>query len=236
MKCQLARPPGSLCCFAKRPELVYTLDMDLVIGHLEARMDKQYMPLNLHQLPGSLGYFRPSQQLPARLSLDSPAILTMTDLSLVAALTVEPNVSIEWALSRMREGGVRLLLVVNHDGEVHGLVTATDIQGEMPLRLQREMNLRHAEIRVRDVMIPRDKLEFIFMDDVLKASVGNVLETLRRSGRRHALVYDRDRRRGMSGIRGIFSATRLSRQLGIVFEPVEVAQTFAEVEIALNAG
>lgn len=199
-------------------------------------MDKHYMPLNLHSLSGRLDFFRPSQELPGRLSLDSPAILTMTDLRLVAALTVEPNVSIEWALTRMREGGVRLLLVVNHGGEVTGLVTSTDIQGEKPLRLQRELNLRHHEIRVRDIMIPRDKLEFIFMDDVLKSSVGNVLETLRRSGRRHALVYDRDRRTGMSGIRGIFSATRLSRQLGIVFEPVEVAQTFAEVEIALNGG
>lgn len=199
-------------------------------------MNKHYMPLNLSYLPGPLGFFRPSQELPARVGLDSPAILTMTDLRQVAALTVEPNVSIDWALTRMREGGVRLLLVVSHDGEVCGLITATDIQGEKPLQLQRELNLRHTEIRVRDIMIPRDKLEFILMADVLKASVGNVLETLRRSGRRHALVYDRDRRSGMSGIRGIFSATRLSRQLGIVFEPVEVAQTFAEVEIALNGG
>lgn len=199
-------------------------------------MNKHYMPLNLSHLSGVLGYFRPSQELPARVGLDSPAILTMTDLRQVAALTVEPNVSIEWALTRMREGGVRLLLVVNHDDEVCGLVTATDIQGEKPLQLQRELSLRHSEIRVRDIMIPREKLEFILMSDVLKATVGNVLETLRRSGRRHALVYDRDRRSGMSGIRGIFSATRLSRQLGIVFEPVEVAQTFAEVEIALNGG
>lgn len=199
-------------------------------------MDKHYMPLNLRYLSGPLGFFRPTQDLPASVSLDSPAILTMTDLRQVAALTVEPNVSIEWALNRMREGGVRLLLVVNHAGEVCGLVTSTDIQGEKPLQLQRELNLRHSDIRVRDIMIPRDKLEFIFMADVLKATVGNVLETLRRSGRRHALVYDRDRRNGMSGIRGIFSATRLSRQLGIVFEPVAVAQTFAEVEIALNGG
>jgi CBS domain containing-hemolysin-like protein len=194
------------------------------------------MPLNLRHLSGPLGYFRPSQELPGRLGLDSPAILTMTDLRLVPALTVEPNVSIEWALNRMREGGVRLLLVVEHSGEVCGLVTSTDIQGEKPLQLQRGLNLRHSEIRVRDIMIPRDKLEFVFMDDVLKATVGNVLETLHRSGRRHALVYDRDRRSGMSGIRGIFSATRLSRQLGIVFEPIEVAQTFAEVEVALNGG
>lgn len=197
-------------------------------------MEKHYMPMNLRHLTGNIGYFRPTQELPSKVTLESPAIMTMTDLRQVAALTVEPNVSIEWALTRMREGGVRLLLVTNHDSEVVGLITATDIQGEKPLQLLRELNLRHSEIRVRDIMIPRAKLEFISMDEVLKASVGNVLETLRRVGRKHALVYDRDRSSGLIAIRGIFSASRLSRQLGIFFEPVEVAASFADVEIAIN--
>lgn len=199
-------------------------------------MKKQYMPLNMQYLSGPIGYFRPTQELPAKVTLESPAIMTMTDLRQVGALTIEPNVSIEWALKRMREGGVRLLLVTNHDDDVVGLITATDIQGEKPLRLLQNLRLRHAEIPVRDIMTPRDRLEFISMDEVLKASVGNVLETLRRIGRRHALVYDRDRQSGPAAIRGIFSATRLSRQLGVVFEPIEVARSFADVEIAINSG
>ncbi len=199
-------------------------------------MDKRYMPLTLHYLTGPMGYFRPAQELPAKVSLDTPAIMTMTDLRQVAALTIEPNVSIEWALMRMREGGVRLLLVVNHDNELVGLITSTDIQGEKPLRFVKEMRLRHSEIPVREIMVPRDKLEFISMEEVLKASVGNVLETLRRVGRKHALVYDSDQRSGGTSVRGIFSASRLSRQLGLVFEPIEVATTFADVEVAINSG
>ena len=199
-------------------------------------MERQYAPLVLNRLSGPLTYLRPTQELPLRLSLDSPAVMTMTDLRQVSALTVEPNVSIDWALARMREGGVRLLLVVNHQNEVLGLITSTDIQGEKPLRLLRELNLRHSEIRVRDVMVPRDDLEFVAYEDILKASVGNVLETLRRTGRRHALVHDFDRHVGAQAVRGIFSATRLAQQLGINFEPVEVATTFAEVELAINTG
>ena len=199
-------------------------------------MKKQYMPLNMQYLSGPIGYFRPTQELPAKVTLESPAIMTMTDLRQVGALTIEPNVSIEWALKRMREGGVRLLLVINHDDDVVGLITATDIQGEKPLRLLQNLHLRHAEIPVRDIMTPRDRLEFISMEDVLKASVGNVLETLRRIGRRHALVYDRDHQSGRAAIRGIFSATRLSGQLGVVFEPIEVARSFADVEVAINSG
>lgn len=199
-------------------------------------MNNRYMPLNLQHISGPIGYFRPIQDLPAKLSLDSPAIMTMTDLRQVSALTIEPNVSIDWALTRMREGGVRLLLVINHDNEVVGLITSTDIQGEKPVRLLRELNLRHSEVRVRDIMVHRDELEFVAYSDVLKASVGDVVETLRRSGRRHALVYDMDQRTRMQAVRGIFSATRLGQQLGMSFEPIEVATTFAEVELAINTG
>ncbi|MBI5040311.1 MAG: CBS domain-containing protein [Gammaproteobacteria bacterium] len=162
--------------------------------------------------------------------------MTMTDLRQVGALTVEPHVSIEWALTRMRVGGVRLLLVTNPDGNVVGLITSHDIQGEKPLQLLGHMNVRHAEIRVRDIMTPKAELECISLDEVLAASVGHVLETLRRAGRHHALVCDCDRRTGAQSIRGIFSASRLSQQLGILFEPIEVATTFAELESALTAG
>lgn len=199
-------------------------------------MNDRFMPLNARRLSGPLGYFRPAQDLPAKVGMDSPAIMTMTDLRLVSALTVEPNVSIDWALTRMREGGVRLLLVINHDNEVVGLITTTDILGEKPLRLLRELSLRHSEIRVRDVMVARDQLEFIDYNEVLKATIGNVVETLRRTGRRHALVYDTDQRTGLQAVRGIFSATHLGQQLGISFEPVAVATTFAELEAAINAG
>jgi CBS domain containing-hemolysin-like protein len=200
-------------------------------------MNTRYIALNLQHISGPLNFFQPTQDLPGKVNLDSPAIMTMTDLRQVSALTVEPNVSIDWALARMREGGVRLLLVTNHgNDEVIGLITSTDIQGEKPVRLLRELNLRHSEIRVRDVMVSRDELEFIAYDDVLRASVGDVVETLRRTGRRHALVNDIDMRTGMQAVRGIFSATRLGQQLGMTFEPIEVATTFAEVEMAINAG
>ena len=199
-------------------------------------MDRYYMPLKLSRLVGAVRYFRPTQELPDKVTLDSPAIMTMTDLRQVAALTVEPHVSIEWALERMRVGGVRLLLVTNHDDDVVGLITANDIQGHKPLQLLQEMRVRRAEIRVRDIMTPKSELDCIALDEVMVASVGHVLETLRRVGRHHALVCECDGISNVCSVRGIFSAKRLSQQLGINFEPVEVANTFAEMESALTAG
>ena len=196
-------------------------------------MATQYRPLAFHPLSEPTGVFRPRQELPERVKLESPAVMSMTDLRQVSALTVEPNVSINHALTRMKEGGVRLLFVVNPQEEVLGLITSTDIQGEKPLQLLKELRMSYDEVLVRDIMTPADSLEVIELAEVMKARVGDVVETLRQSGRRHALVVDTDARAGRPAIRGIFSATLIGKQVGVAIETVEVASTFAEVGAAL---
>lgn len=196
-------------------------------------MSTHYPPLELQRLNGQLSFFTPSQALPAGVGLESPAIFSMTDLRVVPALTTEPQVSIEWALNRMIDAGVRLLLVTDTDQQILGLITSHDIQGEKPLRLEHELSLKYAEIRVRDVMTPLALLDAIPLPDVLNATVGHVVSTLRTSGRHHALVTD-TLPNGREAIRGIFSATTLSRQLGWQIQPTHQASSFAELEMALN--
>ncbi len=191
-------------------------------------------PLTLYPLPGLVSYFEPGQELPARVKEQSPAILAMTDLRRQIAVTVEPNVSIDRALQRMKSAGVRLLFVVNSDKLVLGLITATDIQGEKPLQFHQELHLRYEEIMVRDIMTPKRELEVMLMEDVLRASVVDIVTTLRAIGRRHALVLDKDPRTESPAIRGIFSVSQIGKQLDQLIETSEVANTFAEVEMVLN--
>ncbi|MCO6411201.1 MAG: CBS domain-containing protein [Thiogranum sp.] len=195
----------------------------------------EFKSLPLHPLPASARCFEPSQELPAKVKSSSPAILVMTDLRQQVAVTIEPNVSIAWALGRMKSVGVRLLFVTNSDKELLGLITSTDIQGEKPLQLHKALNLRHEEIMVRDIMTTRDQLEVLLMEDVLRARVGDIVATLRGVGRHHALVLDIEPRSGRSAVRGIFSASQISKQLDELIEPTEVASTFAQVEVALNS-
>jgi len=190
--------------------------------------------LTLHTLTEPVGYFEPSQELPAKVKEQSPAILVMTDLRQQSAVTVEPNVSIDWALQRMKTAGVRLLFVVNSDKLVLGLITATDIQGEKPLLFHQELHLRYEEIMVRDIMTPTTFLEVMLMEDVLRASVADIVTTLRTAGRRHALVLDDNPRTECPAIRGIFSVSEISKQLDQLIDTTEVANTFAEVEVVLN--
>ena len=56
--------------------------------------------------------------------------------------------------------------------------------------------------------------------------------TLKAAGRQHAVVVDVDEQ-GRQKVRGIFSASQIARQLGVVIQTTEIARTFAEVEAML---
>jgi len=72
------------------------------------------------------------------------------------------------------------------------------------------------------------------MVDVENARVGDIVETMKRVGRQHALVIDLTEDK-QQVVRGLFSTKQISRQLGINIDPTEVAKTFAELEAALTA-
>ena len=102
------------------------------------------------------------------------------------------------------------------------------------MQIVRSRGVRHEDIRVCDIMTPRDDIEVLHIGDVLRADVGHVVETLRHSGRQHALVVDVDPLSGRQMVRGVFSASQVARQLGVPLHTTEVARTFAEIEAAIS--
>ncbi len=169
-----------------------------------------------------------------RARLDSAAIDVMTDLLRVPAATVSSGISQEEAHLAMQARGVRLLLVTDPVRGVIGVVTAADLLGERPIRVAQEHALRVDEVSVEQVMTPLASMEAVSLDDVMRAEVGHVVATLRRSGRQHALVIEAVAPQHVR-IRGIFSTTQIARQLGEM-PPVrtEVARSFAEIEAAIG--
>jgi CBS domain-containing protein len=194
----------------------------------------EFRSITLHALPGLVRYFEPCQELPGKILDRSPAVLAMTDLRQQVAITIEAGVSVEYAMQRMKTAGVRLLFVVNADKEIVGLITATDILGEKPQQFRQELHLRHEEITVLDIMTRYSALDVLYMEDVLRARVGDIVATLKKVGRQHALVLDNDPHTGRPAIRGIFSLSQISRQLGQAIDSPDVARSFAELEVALN--
>jgi len=194
---------------------------------------KNHKPLKVSRLQAGAGVHQPYLFSPGPVRLDSSAVEVMTDLRLVAAATIDSEVQIDRANQIMIARGVRSLIVVDARGDVVGLVTARDIHGERPMRAVRERGVTHEELRVREVMTPREEVEVLEMSDVLRATVGQVLETLKQSGRQHALVVDHDPLSGRQMARGVFSISQIARQLGVPIHHTEVARTFAEIEAAI---
>ena len=173
---------------------------------------------------------RPTQDQPVT-TLESAALLVMTDLTRVAAAVASPATTVDEANRYMMRRGVRMLLVLDDQERLCGIVTATDILGEKPVTLARERGVRHSEILVADVMTPASRLDAFDIRTVKGASVGHVVASLQRSRRHHALVVQ-DSAEGVE-VRGVFSLSQIARQLGTPLQLPEAADNFAEIEAAL---
>ncbi len=188
---------------------------------------REYSPLTHAALGAGARIAEP--MAPGRVMLDDPAFSVMTDLREVAAATTTPEESMGQAHSQMIRRGVRLLFVLAPDGTVAGVITATDLLGEKPLRIVQSHGVSHDEIQVGHLMTPAAELEALPLIDVAQMRVGHVVATLKAVGRQHLMVAEDGGRR----IRGLFSASQIARQLGVELQTIEVATSFADIEAAL---
>jgi CBS-domain-containing membrane protein len=195
-------------------------------------MLRNYLPLSATMLQVGVGYAQPTQPVPERITLDDAAVSVMTDLTRVTAVIILPGDLADEAHRRMVQRGVRLLLVINQDRKVLGIVTATDILGEKPVMAATQRAIRRGEVLVKDIMTPQERLEVLSMSDVSASKVGHIVSTLQRTGRQHAMVVDTDAK-GRQTVRGLFSATQIARQLGVAIPTSEIARTFSEIEASL---
>ncbi|MFA5081218.1 MAG: CBS domain-containing protein [Hydrogenophilaceae bacterium] len=191
-------------------------------------MSTAYRTLPVAPLQKGATYMNPRQQVTESVTLDQPALSVMTDFAVVTAQTILPLESIETARTKMIHHGVRLLLVADDQNHILGLVTATDLTSERPIRVIQTQGIRHADVLVKDIMTPREKLDVICIDDLQVARVGDVVATLQGQGRQHALVVERQPDRSQI-LRGMFSTSQIGRQLDMTIHTLPVAHTFADI-------
>jgi CBS domain-containing protein len=188
---------------------------------------REYSPLTLTLLQPGARVAEPMG--PGRVTLDDPAFSVMTDLREVSAATTRPDETLDAAHAQMIRRAVRLLFVLDTDGSVAGVITASDLLGEKPVRFMQDRGVSHAEILVEDIMTPASMLEALPIQDVAQMRVGHIVATLKAVGRKHLMAAEDGGRR----IRGLFSTSQLARQLGIELQMFEVARSFADIEAAL---
>jgi hypothetical protein len=166
--------------------------------------------------------------MPLTVTPGDMAINSMTDLSRVPAATTKSETTIDQAMQRMIHVGVRMLFVLDDFGTLIGLATARDIMGEKPVKLAAENHVARDSITVQEVMVPLGQIDVLDFAEVERSTVGDVVLTLRKVGRQHALVREKTPRG--EEIRGVFSISQIARQLGVPIQTNDVVQSFAGLE------
>lgn len=197
----------------------------------------RYVPLRRFLARPGVHYALPAPKAATPAQIDSPATEVMTDLRRVTPVTIAFDAPIEAANQMMIGKGVRALFVVDEAHRMLGVITATDVLGETPLRVAQGRDIRRSELVVRDIMTPADQLEVLDLHEVSRARVGDVVATLQLAGRQHALAVEvvDGANPGAVTVCGIFSLTQIARQLGIAPGQTthDIARTFAEIESAI---
>ena len=189
-----------------------------------------YQVIDSKLLDADITYKKPRQLFKSSVTLDDPAIEIMTDFTLVTAISVNPCASLDNARDRMIWNKIQLLFVTNQFHEVVGLITSNDLSGEKAMQHISETGGKMADIMVRDIMTPKNRLEAITIQALRNARVGDLVETFKRMGRQHALVIE-----PMEGddtrpvIRGILSVTQLNKLLGRPITESLIASRIADL-------
>jgi len=173
----------------------------------------------------------PSSHLPV--TLGSPALEVMTDLTRVKAATTQPTTSLRQAEQLMIYQGVRMLFVVTDMPSIEGLITTTDLRGDRQMRIVHERNLTYDELCVADVMTELAALDAVDYGQVSTETVGSAIATLKRLGRNHLLVVENETRQNPRRVRGVISRSQIERQLGSAIDLTPIANSFSEIERAL---
>jgi CBS domain-containing protein len=196
-------------------------------------MNANYLHLSHEFLAPGSTLIQAQGPRPGSIKLDDRAELAYTDLSQTRPFTVNPTATIEQVNDKMIACGVRLLFVTDVDEKLHGLVTYTDLFGDKPVRYIQEHGGTRGDILAQDVMTPLRSLEVLDIRDVLKARVGDIVETIKAVGRQHVLVCSTSLNIQQTII-GLFSSTHVEKLLGTRIEFSARAQNFADLERALT--
>ncbi len=171
----------------------------------------KYETINTLQLQSSDTILK-SHNMPELVYLDDPAFTVMIDFCQSPVFTIKESVTMTDAMHEMAFHGTHLMLVVNADNHVKGLLTSEHLLGEAPIKVVQQTRLSRDTIQVDMLMTPLEQIPAFNIDDIEKARVGNILTSLHKIDSPFALVV-RIMEDGEKILRGCFTTSQISRQL-----------------------
>ncbi|MBT8127487.1 MAG: CBS domain-containing protein [Gammaproteobacteria bacterium] len=161
---------------------------------------------------------------PELVHLNDPAMLVLTDFCRFNPVTITAEKTIDFALEKMKYSGIRLLLVVDTNERMVGLISAYKILGAKPVMLEEAARTDRSQITVDMLMTPRSQIKVVDVNQLRDAKVGHIVATLDHIKESYLLVVNG----GVIG--GLFSASQISKQLGRnIMDLHEPARSLAEL-------
>ncbi|EKD78190.1 MAG: CBS protein [uncultured bacterium] len=155
-----------------------------------------------------------AQQLPELVHMDDPALFVMTDFTLTPPHIITPDENMDHAINEMETNGVHLLLVINDEGYFMGVISSEDVWGEKPIKLIQERRIHREQVLVRMIMVPYTEITALDFSTIKTAKVGHIVKTLAENKKHYAITVSPDAtHHHVQMIRGIFTATQISKQL-----------------------
>lgn len=190
-------------------------------------LPRRFKPLSLSSM--SMAPELPKVQRTAR--PEDAALSLLTDLQLSPCVVASHHDGLGQTMHLMMRAGVRMVFVAGAAGELVGMVTAEDIQGERPVVHASSRQVPHHELTLADVMVPVTHWDTVDLGTVRTARLGDVAETMHEHGLRYLLVTQKKQGRIM--LRGLFSAARMEMAMNTTIEPDLHSRSFAELEMVL---
>ena len=170
-------------------------------------MQPAYTPRDCIPLQANLSIESPEEP-PELVHFHDSAMLVFTDFNRVHPVIITADRTIDYALHKMKNSGVRLLLVVDKKHHMIGLISADQIMGDDPVRLAEDKQLDHSQITVAMLMQPQSDIKVLELSHLRDARVGHIVATLHQLEQKYMIVVDQ------GNVSGLFSANQISRQLG----------------------
>ncbi|PVY69996.1 CBS domain protein [Tamilnaduibacter salinus] len=171
----------------------------------------------------------------ADLDSEDPARSVMTDFRDQRPPVISENMDVGDARLRMKMADSALKLVVNGAGDCIGLVTLKDVLGRKAMARAYRMGMSLEDVNVRDIMQPIGQLPAIDIRALKDARVGDLVSTFNKAHAEHMLVVDRQSQDpALAGLRGLISASHITRRLKVSLDSRARATSFSEIVNAVQ--
>src|SRR5690554_3547678 len=154
-------------------------------------------------------YLDSPEQAP-RHTLHSKAVKLIADFFFIEPIVINSSCSAIKARNTMIRTHVRLQLVVDDQMKFVGIISSQDLSEQNILSKSTLKSTAAAEFLVSDFMQRKQDLLALSIHEIQDVSIRNVIDFLKDNHQQHCLVVDPE----MKQVRGIFSASDISRKIG----------------------